>query len=112
MSEKLRKKGPIKFSDPKKDKEPEKLINYSSFRVKAVKPNKIKLNVDHGEDRYPPESKPPSSKKYDEQGNYIKHQERIIKTEKTNNKMPSLNNLMRENALGNPSKYNKYGKKK
>jgi hypothetical protein len=107
---KMLKNGPIKFSEPVKKKEPEKLIDYDSFTVTPYKPNRMKVDVAHGESRFPEGSEPPSSEKYDADGNNIQHQERIVKKNTTDIKKPSMNEIMRESSLGNPKKHD--GKKR
>lgn len=93
------------FSHPVRKREPEKLIDYgpASTPNGAIplpfdhKPNKVKLNVDFGEDRFPPESKPSNDSKSAGPKN-------TKRTEK------SLMNLSKDNAMSN--RWHKHGKKR
>lgn len=92
--------GPARHTYPRK-KETEKLIDYQNLEMPKLRPNMVKLGIDEGEDRFPPEAKVPNYKKYDANGNYIKHK---LPTKKENKGMAgkSAISIARDMSLSNP----------
>lgn len=103
----VRKSGSAIASMPKKEYVNTMKFDYSSLEYKQY-PNRVKVNIELNEERFPAESKVPPYDKYDEKGNYIKN--KFIATEKKVKKVEgvkySIGQLVREHALSNPHKNN------
>ena len=84
---------------------PDKLLDYDDIEAPKRKPNRVKLGIEEGESRFPPEAVAPNKKKYNEKGEYVKHKD-VVKKKKEHSE-PSMGKVMREAALSNP-----YRKKK
>lgn len=98
----IRHDGPAKHSYPRK-KEMEKLIDYNNLAYPMKRPNKVKLSISDGESRFPAEAKVPNYKKYDENGNYIKHK---VPNKPKNPEASGVSalSIMRNMSLSNPAK--------
>ena len=107
----VRKSGSSRHTIPDPPPENKAKIDYKSLKYK-IKDPRVKIHVDFGEERFPPGAEMPESKKYDEDGNYVKQD--VVATEKKekSKKMPSYSmiEVMKENSLSNPKKNN--GRKK
>lgn len=94
----MRHDGPAVHSYPEKQKL-DKLIPYEKLAPAEAIPNQVKLGVDIGEDRFPADAKVPNVKKYDENGNYIKHKRPMKKDTQPN---LSVGSAVRSSLLSNP----------
>lgn len=103
------KSGSARASRPEPKHKNEMRLDYNAIQPKKYA-NTAKTGIDFGEERFPPDAKVPNKRKYDENGNYIKHKETLKKSKEDKVKDPSINNLMRENSLSNPKREN--GKKR
>jgi hypothetical protein len=99
VDEDARHDGPAKHSYPRK-KDMEKLIDYAELDYPVRKPNKVKLGIEEGEDRFPAEAKVPNYKKYDKSGNYIKH--KVPTKSKEEKPGASTSEVVRRSLLSNP----------
>jgi len=106
---KIRRRGPIRYSEATGIDKPKKLIDTDKIDVIRQKPNRVKLGIEEGETRFPPEAIAPNKRKYDEKGRYIKHKNDFTKKKEDSDerKEPSMVEAMKNTSLSNP-----YRKKK
>jgi len=106
---KIRHRGSIKYSEPTDIEKPDKLIDTDDLHIERQKPNRVKLGIEEGETRFPPESVAPNKRKYDEKGRYVKHQKSVQK-KKEERKVPSMTEIMKNSSLSNPYRKKNGGK--
>jgi hypothetical protein len=91
-----------------KDENPVKIDYKETYKNTKVYENKIKIHVDMGEERFPPESKVPNKRKYNEKGEYIKHKNVVLESDKKKDpkELPtySMTQVMKEQSLTNPNR--------
>lgn len=98
-------RGAIKYSAPDRPTETEKLIDPTKIKPKLMKPNRVKLGISHGEGRFPPEAIAPNKRKYNDKGQYIRHQDEYESRKES--KSYSTIQLVKEMAPSNPFKKGK-----
>ena len=98
--------GSIDFTSPERQRYAEPLIDYDKVENEHGKPNQVKMGIKHGEERFPAQAKVKNYKKYDKNGNYIKH--KLTMKKKDHGNTTSTSAVVRKHLLSNPVK----GKKK
>ena len=101
------KSGSARHTPPSPKPKNEMQLDYKAIAAKRPRyRNEVKTNIDFGEERFPPGSKVPPGKKYDEDGNYIKHKDVVTKGDTKNKKESppplSMMQMMKDHALSNP----------
>lgn len=100
---KIFKRGPIKYSMPTRPTKTEPLVDTKTVKPKGQKPNRVKLGVKMDENRFPQESVVPNKRKYNEKGEYIRHQDER-ENRKSKIKIPGSISIQKEMALSNKNK--------
>lgn len=110
MAKNVRISNNIKHSEPLDVKKPEKLIDYTEVDVVTRVQNSTKMGADFGEKKVPKEAEAPNKRKYDENGNYVKHKNRPQRKKKPKLSTQGSYSVMKQAALSNPYGGGKRGK--